>query len=130
MGKSVILCIDDEQLILSSLKAQLKRNFGKDYLFDFAESADEGLEILEELGDENTEVLLIVSDWLMPGMKGDEFLVKVHERYPTIVKVMLTGQADDDAVERAKTEANLHRLLAKPWEETELVEAIRTGLSS
>ena len=72
---------------------------------------------------------MIVSDWLMPGMKGDEFLIWVHEKYPEISKVMLTGQADDDAVERAQDKAQLYHCLQKPWNAKELIETIQTGLT-
>jgi len=61
-------------------------------------------------------------------VKGDEFLVQVHDKFPHIVKVMLTGQADDEAVERARQEVNLHRCLRKPWDEQELIDTIRSGL--
>lgn len=129
MSKPVILLVDDEVVVLDSLKIQLKNEFGNQYLYEVAESADEALEILEELEEDNIEILLLVSDWLMPGMKGDELLVKVHDQYPEIIKVMLTGQADDDAVERAHQEANLHRCLRKPWDKTELIDTIKSGLT-
>jgi CheY-like chemotaxis protein len=128
MSKPVILCVDDEKIVLESLKRQLKEEFGATYSYEAAENAEDALEIIEELQEESTTVVVLVSDWLMPGKKGDEFLIDVHERYPDIVKVMLTGQADDDAVERARVHANLHRCLPKPWTETELVEAIESGL--
>lgn len=128
MAKKVIICIDDEKTILNSLKAQLKKQFGKHYMYEFAESGDEGLELIEELVEDGYEVLAIVSDWLMPGMKGDEFLIEVHKKFPQIVKVMLTGQADTDAIERAKMMANLHRCLHKPWSEDDLLTTIKSGL--
>ncbi len=65
----------------------------------------------------------------MPGIKGDEFLIQIHQRFPKITKVMLTGQADEDAVERAKKEADLHACLYKPWTEAELTEIITTAIS-
>lgn len=129
MAKKSILCLDDEPTILTSLKGQLKRNFGSEYAYEFAESPDEALELIEELVEEGTEILLIVSDWLMPEMKGDEFLIEVHKKFPGIVKVMLTGQADGDAVKRAEQEANLFKCLGKPWKEEELVETIQSGIS-
>ncbi|UKN02064.1 response regulator [Paracrocinitomix mangrovi] len=129
MAKKTILCLDDERTILTSLKGQLKRNFGSEYGYEFAESPDEALDLIEELVDEDIEILLIVSDWLMPEMKGDEFLIKVHEKFPKIVKVMLTGQADNEAVARAEKEANLYKCLQKPWTEEELITTIRDGIS-
>ncbi len=129
MKKRIILCIDDEKTILDSLKIQLKNKFGKSFSYEFAESGDEGLELIDELMVEDTYILLIVSDWLMPGMKGDEFLAAVHKKYPAIVKVMLTGQADSEAVERAYRDANLFRCLHKPWTETELFDTIEQGIN-
>jgi CheY-like chemotaxis protein len=126
--KKLIICIDDEKMVLDSLKSQLKKHF-PDYAFEFAESADEGLEVIQDMVDEGLDILIVVSDWLMPGMKGDEFLINVHKKFPQIVKVLLTGQADSDAIERAKNQANLHKCLAKPWDEKELIDALKSGLA-
>lgn len=128
MTNSAILCVDDEIIILESLKEQLKRIFGDKYLYEVAESASEAWEIIDELQESQVEVLIIVSDWLMPEVKGDEFLIKVHKKFPGIVKVMITGQADFEAIERANKDAALHRCLCKPWTEQELAETIISGL--
>jgi CheY-like chemotaxis protein len=124
-----ILCVDDEAMILSCLKEQLRRRLGSHYLFETANSGEEGLEVIEELIMDQIEILVVVSDWLMPGLRGDEFLAQVHRKYPQIVTVMLTGQADGCAIDRATTEANLYRCLHKPWNEEELVETIQSSLA-
>ncbi len=129
MSESAIICVDDEVVILDSLKKQLKRKFGDQFIYEIAESAEEAWEIIEELREENINIIAIVSDWLMPGTKGDEFLIQIHQRFPEIVKVMLTGQADQDAISRARKEANLHACLYKPWTEEELVKVIREAIS-
>ena len=105
--EKAILCIDDERIILDSLKTQISREFNGEFTIEVAESADEGMEVIEEMVEDGVRVLIIVSDWLMPGMKGDEFLIGVHQRFPEIVKVMLTGQAEEQALERAFNEANV-----------------------
>lgn len=128
MSKPFILCVDDEKVVLQSLKAQLRKAFGDAYSYEIAEDANDALDLIDELNDEDISILLIISDWLMPGMKGDEFLIRVHEKFPKIVKIMLTGQADDSAIERAQQSANLYRCLFKPWSEFELIEAIKSGL--
>ncbi len=130
MSKLAILCVDDETIILNSLRRQLKQAFSDQYVYESAESADEAFEIIEELEEEGSDVIVIVSDWLMPGMKGDEFLAKVHCDHPRVVKILLTGQADEEAISRAHAEANLHQYLAKPWKSDELVDCIRSGLQS
>ena len=98
-------------------------------MYEVAENADEAREVIEELVEEECDILIVVSDWLMQGIKGDEFLIALHKKYPNIVKVMFTGQADQEAIERAKLHANLHRCIHKPWREAELVEAIKTGVA-
>ncbi|MDQ3056938.1 MAG: response regulator [Pseudomonadota bacterium] len=128
MEKGVLLCVDDEIIVLTALKDQLRRAFGSDFHIDIAESAEEALELLDELALDGHTLLVIVSDWLMPGMKGDEFLIKAHERFPSVVKIMLSGQAESAAVDRARREADLHDFLAKPWNAEALVESISQGL--
>lgn len=129
MSNLAIICVDDEAVILESLKKQLKRNFGNSLIYEIAESAEEALEIIEELNMDSVDIIAIVSDWLMPGMKGDEFLIQIHQRFPKVIKVMLTGQADENAVERAKKEANIHACLYKPWTESELIDIIKTAVN-
>ena len=128
MSKQVILCVDDEKIILDSLRKQLKNKFGNKYFYEFAENAEDAFEIIDELTLEKYDILVIVSDWLMPGMRGDEFLIKVHKKYPQIIKVMLTGHADEEAIFNAKKNANLHKCIFKPWSEEELVTTIITGM--
>jgi len=128
MEKGVLLCVDDEVIVFTALKDQLRRAFGSDFVIDVAESAEEALELLDELSEQGHKVLVIVSDWLMPGMKGDEFLIQAHQRFPTVVKIMLSGQAEQSAVDRARREAGLHEFLAKPWNAAELVDSINLGL--
>lgn len=127
--KNIILCVDDEKMVLDSLRTQLTNHYGSSYQCEIAESAEDALELLEEFQEDELQVLIIVSDWLMPGIRGDEFLVRVHQKFPGIVKVMLTGQATPEAIERTSREANLHRCLHKPWKEADLIETIDSGLS-
>ena len=127
-GKAAILCVDDEQTVLRSLRGQITYHFGNRYLCEIAESPNEAMEIIEELEEEGHLVLTIVSDWLMPHMRGDEFLIQVHQRFPHIVTILLTGQADQGAIARAQEQANLFRHIPKPWDEATLVEVLRSGL--
>jgi DNA-binding NtrC family response regulator len=128
MSNSAILCVDDEMMILESLREQLQRHFGDRYLYEVAEGVEEAWQVIEELYAEGIRILVIVSDWLMPGVKGDEFLIAVHKRHPEIVTVMLTGQVDEVALERVQIEANLYACLRKPWTQEELVQIIEIAL--
>lgn len=128
MSINAIICVDDENIILDSLKEQLEKYFGNDYIYETAENGEEGLELIEELLEDEIKILIIVTDWLMPGINGDKFLIKVHQKYPSIVKIMLTGQANEEAINNAKKNADLFAVINKPWAEDELFEIIKSGL--
>ncbi len=126
--EKAIVCVDDERIILDALKTQLKKRYGDNYIYEFAESGEEGLEILDDLLDDEIETIVIISDWLMPNMKGDEFLIKVHDKYPNIIKIILSGQADEKAIEKAKKQASLSKFIHKPWENKQLFDAIESNM--
>jgi CheY-like chemotaxis protein len=129
VAEVAIICVDDEPAILIALKDQLQRSFGNKYIYEIAQSASEALAVLDELEEDEIKVLIIVSDWLMPNMNGDEFLIQVHQRFPEIVTIMLTGQAEEAAINRARQQANLYACIAKPWAEEDLQRIISTALS-
>ncbi len=130
MRKPAILCVDDEKIILNSLKEQLKRHFGNDYAIESLESGEEALEVIEEYLEDRVDIPLVISDHIMPGIKGDEFLTKVHEMSPKTLKVMLTGQADAHAVGSAVNSAKLYRYIAKPWEHGDLTLTVKEAIRS
>ena len=128
MNESAILCVDDEPTVLWCLRDQISKNFGDRMICEIAESVDEAWEVITDLGDEGIKLLVIISDWLMPNVKGDEFLVELHQKFPDVVTIMLTGQADESAIERVKQHANLDAYVTKPWEEKHIVHLIRSNL--
>ena len=128
MSDYVIICVDDEPIVLKSLKRELLEAFGETYLIETAESGDETLELLEELRDDEYEVPVIISDHIMPDMKGADLLQQVHGIDPSILKIMLTGQADLEAVTNAVNAADLYRYIAKPWEKTDLVLTVKEAV--
>jgi len=129
MNKPYILCVDDDKSILISLKAQLNHYLGEQYQFEFAECAEEAWEVIDELMADGQKIAVIISDWIMPRIKGDEFLISVHEQYPEIVKLMLTGHAEEEAISRATKEANLAACLNKPWDIDVLIDIIQKNVS-
>lgn len=132
MENLAIICVDDEVVVLESLIEQLKRNLSSFDIFEIeaAESAEEALDVIEEFEEENIEVALVISDHIMPKMKGDELLISIHKKYPNILTIMMTGQADVGAVGNAVNEANLYRYISKPWEETDLILTVKEALRS
>lgn len=128
MKKQIILCVDDEQSILESLKIELTQLLDSSYLIETAEDGEEALEIIEELLEDDYEIPLVISDYIMPNMKGDELLVNVHQLTPKTLTIMLTGQADIQAIGNAINQGNLYRYIAKPWESMDFVMTIKEAL--
>jgi two-component system sensor histidine kinase/response regulator len=130
MSEKVILCIDDESIVLDSLKEQIQQGFKGDYIVETAESGDEALEILDELIGEGKEIQIVIADFIMPGMKGDALLSKIHSQKPAAKKILLTGQASIEGVSNAVNNANLYRFISKPWEKDDLILTLREAVKS
>src|SRR5207245_3750497 len=104
--------------------AQLTRRFGATHRVECAESAEEALQLIDEIFAAGDEVELVICDQVMPKMKGDRFLERVHETRPRVMKILLTGQAGLDSAIYAINNAGLHCYIEKPWEVEELNLAI------
>ncbi len=126
--KPVVLCVDDEKFILDTLLSQLRRRFGDAYTYEFAESGEEAVKLIKELEEDGQEVRLVISDQIMPGMKGDELLTYVNEQNKETVKILLTGQASLDSAINAINYADLFRYMTKPWQENDLLLTVDKGL--
>ena len=122
-----IICVDDEKMVLDSLNAQLKRNLGNDYRYEFAQSGDEALEVIEELRDSDDEVIyVVISDWLMPGIKGDQLLRAIREKVNDVKTILLTGHMDAEVIQQIKTDKeNKIKCIFKPWDEKALINLIK-----
>ena len=126
--KFAIICVDDEETILCSLGEQLKRNLGNNYEIELASSGYEALALCAELEAEGITVALVISDQLMPGMSGDDFLIKLHTFYPKTIKILLTGHAQVSSLGQVVNKAALYRYIPKPWDETDLILTVKEAL--
>jgi diguanylate cyclase (GGDEF)-like protein len=118
--KEHIICVDDEEGILTALRQQLGARFGDECSIEVAQSAHDALELVEELKRDGEPLAVLIADQIMPGMKGVELLEEVHKRSPLTTKILLTGQAGLDAVVAAINRAGLNRYIPKPWDEPDL----------
>jgi response regulator RpfG family c-di-GMP phosphodiesterase len=122
MKRYTILVVDDEQLVLNSIKRILRN---ENYNLLTAQSGIKGLKLLKE-----HNVQLVISDHLMPGMTGVEFLQQVKVLYPEIITIMLTGHAETEIAIDAINEAGVNKFILKPWENVILKTTIRRALES
>jgi len=94
----VIICVDDEETVIETLKDKLRFHLKGSCSIEVAGSGEEALELLDELIEENIEIPLVISDQLMPGIKGNELLERIHSLAPQALTILLTGQASMDDV--------------------------------
>ncbi len=126
MKKPVILCVDDEPLVLESVVGQLKAHYGNRFIYEVANNANEAEELIDELLEDGHHIPVLISDWLMPMTKGDQFLINVFGKLPDTKLVMLSGHAEQEAIDRAKEFAKLYRFIRKPWDKSELLTCVDT----
>jgi HD-like signal output (HDOD) protein len=117
-----ILFVDDEPLVLSGLQRTLRPR-RRDWEMAFAES---GAAALALLGAKPFDV--IVTDMRMPEMDGATLLMHVRDRFPAMIRIVLSGYFDMDAAVRAVPVA--HQFLVKPCEPAALQQAIERSSSS
>ncbi len=128
--RSTIVCVDDNDMILVALKQELVEHFKGSYRIETAISAQEALHIMDELVEEKVRIPLVISDWLMPGMNGDEFLIRVNEKFPNTKALIVTGYADMIAVSKSRNKINLRGIITKPWDKNELIKKVESCLNN
>ncbi|ETR70865.1 MAG: multi-sensor hybrid histidine kinase [Candidatus Magnetoglobus multicellularis str. Araruama] len=111
-----LLIVDDEINVVKTLK----RTFRKDYEVFTAASADKAIEVLAK-----NPVHVIISDQRMPGLTGTEFFSHIRSDYPDVVRMILTGYADIEAVIESINHGNVFRYISKPWDPDEMVSIVR-----
>src|SRR5579863_1343288 len=111
-----LLFVDDEPKLLQGLQRQL-RPMREEWDMHFVESGNSALEFMS-----GRPVDIIVSDMMMPGMDGSQLLAEVAKKHPQTVRIVLSGQAEREAVLRLVGPA--HQFLSKPCEADELRKAV------
>ena len=116
-----IVVVDDEQIMLSTLKMLLElEGFTNTAYFNKPQDALSDIK-------ENTPDL-ILSDFMMPDMNGIEFLSEVKNLCPDVSMILLTGYADKENAIKAINEVGIYKYIEKPWDNEDLLISIRNGL--
>lgn len=124
MLQKIILCVDDDVMVLRALRSLLG-NLNPKRKVLIAESGEEALEVIKSLDFNTFELAVVIADCIMPGMRGDDLLIKIHQDHPSTVKIMLTGQSDFGCVKNAINNANLFRYLEKPFDNDDILLTIK-----
>jgi len=115
-----ILIVDDEPNVIASLKRAL---MDEPYEVITACNGTEGLEQLEK-----HRIKVVMSDEMMPGMSGTEFLTEVKKRRPETIRIMLTGHASIEAAMNAVNRGEIYRFFTKPWNDIEIKLALKSAI--
>jgi len=107
-----ILFVDDEPMVLSGLQRSL-RALRQEWDMAFVNSGAEALQRMEQ-----EPFDIVVTDMRMPVMSGAQLLEEVKQRFPQCFRIILSGQADREAIMRAVDPT--HQFLAKPCDTEEL----------
>ena len=121
--QKAIICVDDEKSISWGVQQQIARSFPNKYLLEIAESGEEALEILQEFKEMNIELFMLITDQMMPGIKGHELIKEINEKSPSSKCILLTGYAEDNILNQISN-LNVYKILKKPWEFDELARFI------
>ncbi len=119
--EDTILYIDDEVENLRGFQFLFKRN----YKILTAVSADEGFALLEK-----NKIKLIIADQRMPKMSGVDFFEAAAKMYPDIIRIILTGYSDIEAIIKAINKGKIFKYVTKPWDKDELKLIIDNALWS
>jgi signal transduction histidine kinase/FixJ family two-component response regulator len=130
MSKPIVICIDDEQIVLDSLIRELSESLENECDIETALGGVEALNLVDELIEDGSEIALVISDYIMPDIKGDEVLRYVHEKLPQALKIMLTGEATVEGIVNAINSAKLYRYISKPWHKVDLKLTVKEALKS
>ena len=118
--KPSVMLVDDEEIVITSLKALLQLETDYDvYGFTDPEAATRFAE--------STPVDVAISDYLMPKMNGIQLLGRLKELQPETSRVLLTGHADKQSAIQAINQVALFQYLEKPWDNAQLLLVIRSG---
>jgi DNA-binding NtrC family response regulator len=119
----VILLVDDEEMILTSIKSFFAIETDYDVL-----TYTSPVQALQDLDKKIKSVDLVISDYLMPEMDGISFLAEVKKRFPLVPRILLTGYADKENAIKAINNVGLYQYIEKPWDNDDLRMVIRNGL--
>ncbi|PWB47728.1 MAG: secretion system protein E [Nitrosomonadales bacterium] len=115
-----LLLVDDEPNVLKSLQRVFRQ---ENYLVATAPNAGEALQLMRQ-----GTFQVVISDYMMPGVNGAEFLKQVKALYPETIRIMLTGHADTGAVMGAVNEGAVYKFILKPWNDDDLRVTVSLAL--
>lgn len=129
MKNCIILIVDDEPIILQTLKYQIERFLPAGSLIEIASSGEEAIELIDETSSSGGCIDAMITDFNLGDMKGTEVIQHLHSKFPSTPKALLTGQADWAEIENLSQNIQLQACFTKPWNSVDLESFIRRKAS-
>ncbi|TYQ16552.1 UNVERIFIED_CONTAM: LytTR family two component transcriptional regulator [Acetivibrio alkalicellulosi] len=126
MTVPVIVCIDNEKIVLDSLKKQLRVKFNTSIDIETAQNGEEALGLIRKLLYERRQIPVVVCDYLMPSMKGDLLLTKIKSLSPSSSCILLSGQTSLDTIKNIVNKGIIKKYIQKPWDVNYLLSTIES----
>lgn len=127
MDKLYIICVEDQRDVLDAVINDLTF-FGKAFKVEACESSEEAKELIEEIDAQGDFIALVISDHVMPGTSGVDFLIEINndDRFRNTKKMLLTGLATHEDTIKAINKAAIDHYISKPWTKEKLVSSAKT----
>jgi signal transduction histidine kinase len=120
-SQPLVLYVDDER----ANRVVFEQSLASEFNIKVASDPETALQMMSKL-----EVAVVVTDMRMPTMNGEQLLRIVKERYPQVIRMVVTAYADVDPILRAINEGLVARYIIKPWVRTELVQVLRWAIEA
>ncbi len=128
--KYAVICVDDDPIILQLIDFQMKKLVNdQTTIVETTTNPREVEAKIEEIRSFGLEPLFVMTDYQMPGMSGADLIRKLKAKEPNLDCILLSGQANDVAVEELERDHLLYSFIGKPWKEEQLLEVIAPFLN-
>lgn len=130
MDRIFILCLEDQREVLNTILEELEP-FEDAFILEGCEEANEAQELVEEIFAAGDRLGLVISDHIMPGKTGVDFLIELNkdDRFRKTKKILLTGLATHQDTIKAINQAGIDHYIEKPWSEEKLVAFTKESLT-
>jgi CheY-like chemotaxis protein len=129
MAKPYILIVDDDALSMKMLSVQLSVIFKEEFRYMTALSVTDAWALIEEeLKENNLLPVVVITDWMMPDIRGDKFLIQLLGRFPKVPVLLFSSRVDDEVLEEFAEHKNYAGIIPKPWDGKTSLEKLFTLL--
>ncbi len=125
----ILLCVDDEMILLKSLEYELEEFFNKQIEILIAQDPIEAMEIIQDTFNTQKKIFLVISDHQINEYDGIDFLKELNKFYPSIFKILLTGYKTPEIEQELKNNHGVYAVIEKPWLTAEIIQNVQECLN-